>query len=98
MVFVFVLLSLCYFIPRLCYTKQKQNQWGNLKLQPELLDSVETKFFWKDFYESSVSPYVLGNLQLADWMIKMQTFIFGVKDKEISKWASSFLVNQVQFS
>lgn len=43
--FIVVLLSLSYFIPSQCYIKQNQNQWGNLKLQPELLDSVETKVF-----------------------------------------------------
>lgn len=41
--FIVVLLSLSYFIPSQCYIKQ--NQWGNLKLQPELLNSVETKVF-----------------------------------------------------
>lgn len=36
----------------------------------ELLDSVETKTLWKGFYKSSVSPYILGNLELTDWMLK----------------------------
>lgn len=71
--------------------KTKTKPVGKLKLQPELLDSVETKVFWKDFYKCSISPCILGNPQLTDWMIKMQTFIFGLKDKEVSKWASTFL-------
>lgn len=39
--------------------------------QPKLLDNVETKALWKDFYKSAVSPYILGNPELTNWKIKM---------------------------